>query len=49
MMLLEDRVGATAVLTLNYPKRRNALSMEMRGSSPSPLAGDAAIIRYCYY
>jgi enoyl-CoA hydratase/carnithine racemase len=31
MMLLEQRRGATAVLTLNYPARRNALAMEMRG------------------
>ena len=30
MMLLEDRVGATAVLTLNHPERRNALARPMR-------------------
>lgn len=28
--LLEDRLGATAVLTLNVPSRRNALSMALR-------------------
>jgi enoyl-CoA hydratase/carnithine racemase len=31
MMLIEDRIGATAVLTLDYPERRNALAMAMRG------------------
>jgi 2-(1,2-epoxy-1,2-dihydrophenyl)acetyl-CoA isomerase len=31
MMLRVERAGATAVLTLNYPERRNALAMEMRG------------------
>jgi enoyl-CoA hydratase/carnithine racemase len=31
MMLLEERIGATAVLTLNHPERRNALAMAMRG------------------
>jgi enoyl-CoA hydratase/carnithine racemase len=30
MMLREDRQGATAVLTLDYPARRNALAMPMR-------------------
>ncbi len=29
-MLLEERRGATAVLTLNYPERRNALARAMR-------------------
>jgi enoyl-CoA hydratase/carnithine racemase len=29
-MLLEERVGATAVLTLNHPERRNALARAMR-------------------
>jgi 2-(1,2-epoxy-1,2-dihydrophenyl)acetyl-CoA isomerase len=29
-MLMEDRVGATAVLTLNYPQWRNALALPMR-------------------
>jgi len=30
MMLLETRDGATAVLTLDYPERRNALAIPMR-------------------
>ncbi|MCW3473080.1 enoyl-CoA hydratase/isomerase family protein [Limobrevibacterium gyesilva] len=30
MMILEDRIGATAVITLNYPERRNALAVPMR-------------------
>lgn len=29
-MLRQDRQGATAILTLDYPARRNALAMEMR-------------------
>jgi enoyl-CoA hydratase/carnithine racemase len=29
--LIETRQGATAILTLNFPERRNALSMAMRG------------------
>lgn len=29
-MLLQERRGATAILTLDYPQRRNALAMEMR-------------------
>ena len=31
MMLLEERLGTTAVLTLNYPERRNARARELRG------------------
>ncbi len=29
-MIREERVGATALITLNYPERRNALAMPMR-------------------
>ncbi len=30
-LLIETRQGATAILTLDYPERRNALAMAMRG------------------
>ena len=31
-MLRQDRDGATAILTLDYPERRNALAMAMRAA-----------------
>ena len=43
MMVLEERVGATVVLTLNYPERRNALAMQMRaelGDAIDRIEGD---------
>jgi 2-(1,2-epoxy-1,2-dihydrophenyl)acetyl-CoA isomerase len=30
MMIREERRGATAIITLNYPQRRNALAVQMR-------------------
>ncbi len=36
-MLIEERAGATAVLTLNYPERRNALALPMREAMAAAL------------
>ena len=38
-MLSETREGATAVLTLDYPERRNALAMPMRQRLVDALEG----------
>ena len=39
MMLREDRDGATAVLTMDYPERRNALGVAMRQVLLDALSG----------
>ena len=45
-MLIEERDGATVVLTLNQPARRNALAMEMRRAvveAMERIEGDASV------
>ena len=41
-MLRQDRDGATAVLTLDHPERRNALAVPMRQALADALAALAA-------